>query len=107
MFNKSAFTEVSESIVDDAQSLMDGNFAIIEQRYILELLLIDEEIPVISIHDAGDFVFYEPSSLNDFNSKNEKRRYFTGDEISDSATEAYYTMIRHRNVAEFLSMFDK
>lgn len=105
MYNKLAFSEVDESIVNDAQELLDGNFAVIDQRFVVELLLIDDSIPVLSIAKLDGHELTDPTAFSTHDYKEMPKRYFTGEEISDSATEAYYSMIRHRNVDDFLGMF--
>lgn len=108
MYDCKQYEEKTQDILNNAESMLDGNFAVVDARWILELFLIDEEIPLLSISDTGFSETYSPELCAEHvEPRRETARYFTGDINTDAVVELYYSLIRHRNVAEFLEMFPK
>lgn len=110
MYDKNSFKEVTKDILDDFEALTDGNFALIDQRYILELTQLDFFYDVLSIIDTGHYEITDARSfMHEQNQNRDSERFFVGvgsrDEQNDAASELYYSLIKNRNVAEFLEMF--
>ena len=107
MYEINLYQKEDETIVNDANALLDGNFAVINQSWVIELLLVDEEIPVLCIAHIGNGMAPDPSAfdMTDIYYTAEKH-YFTGDTASDAITELYYSLIRHRNVEEFVKLYN-
>lgn len=91
MYDINAYQKENASIVNDSESVLDGNMAIIDAQHAVELLFVDDSLPVLGIQRM--------------NSGPSGKFYFTGDIESDAVTELYYSLIRNRNVEEFLSLF--
>jgi len=95
--NKFNLVETDESVLDD-DGLEDGNFAVVNARHVLELIMMGGYIPVLVISDSEDVC--GPDHFGDY--KHENSRYFVGDPLIENVQEAYYDFIRHGGVGEFL-----
>lgn len=106
MYDYHLYQEEDSALVDNAEVLLDGNFAVISQDWVVELLTIDEQTPVLCICQLSNGEVYEPASLASFDYASASKRYFTGDIESNAILDLYCSLIRHQNVSEFLALFN-
>ncbi|HCR8506000.1 MULTISPECIES: hypothetical protein [Enterobacteriaceae] len=106
----SDFREITKEEYNDYEELVDGNFTVIDARWVVSIDLRDEE-PTLVVADwnNGD---HESGSLFDMGHacgdyyKTLKRRYFTGCQATDAIWTTYLDLIAHRDVEAFIKSFD-
>jgi hypothetical protein len=107
----SDFREISKEEYNDYSELVDGNFTVIDARWVVSIDMRDEE-PTLVIADWSNGDKDDNGSLFDMSHacgdyyKTLPRRYFTGCQATDAIWTTYLDLIAHRDVEAFLKSFD-